>query len=51
MDADTPQPFDVEKYQAEHKQPSQTESAVLTILLFCAMVVFTVGCVVLRWFG
>lgn len=42
--------FDVEKYEAEHKQPSEAESAVLTILLFGAMVVFAVGCTMFGWF-
>lgn len=51
MSTGTPQEFDVEKFQAEHEQPSEAESAILTILLFCAMVVFAVGCVMLGWFG
>ena len=46
----TNQGFDVEKYAAEHKQPSEAESAVLTILLFGAMVVFAVGCTMFGWF-
>lgn len=45
------QPFDVEKYQAEHKQPSEMESAVLTVLLFLGMIVFTIGCTMFGWFG
>ena len=45
------QQFDVEAYAAEHKQPSEAESALLTILLFAAMVVFAVGCVFFSWFG
>ena len=31
--AEVHEEFDVEKYQAEHEQPSEVESAVLTILL------------------
>ncbi|GAA4894122.1 hypothetical protein GCM10025789_09140 [Tessaracoccus lubricantis] len=50
MSSEAEQPFDVEKYEAEHKKPSEVESAVLTILLFASMVVFTVGCVMLDWF-
>ncbi len=51
MTTEIPQEFDVERYQAEHEQPSEAESAVLTILLFCGLVVFTVGCTMLGWFG
>ncbi|SDY35876.1 hypothetical protein [Tessaracoccus flavus] len=51
MTTETPQEFDVERYQAEHEQPSEAESAILTILMFLALVVFTVGCVMLGWFG
>lgn len=51
MSIENPQEFDVAKYQAEHEQPSGAESAVLTILLFCGLVVFTVGCTMLGWFG
>lgn len=43
--------FDVEKYAAEHRQPSELESAVLTILLLAGMIVFAIGCVALKWFG
>lgn len=48
--AEVHEEFDVEKYQAEHEQPSEVESAVLTILLALAMIVFAVGCVMLGWF-
>ncbi len=47
----TNQGFDVEKYAAEHKQPSEAESAFITIALFLAMIVFAVGCMMLGWFG
>ena len=49
--SDTNQDFDVEAYQAEHGKPSETESAILSIVLFVAMLVFTVGCTMLGWFG
>lgn len=42
--------FDVEKFQAEHKPPSEAESAILTVLLFSAMVVFSIGCMMFGWF-
>ncbi|HHU38626.1 hypothetical protein [Propioniciclava sinopodophylli] len=51
MNAGTPHEFDVEQYAAEHQQPSEAESAVLTILLFAAMVVFAIGCTMFGWFG
>lgn len=51
MSQDTTEEFDVEKYRAEHEQPSEAESAALTIVLFAAMVIFTVGCTMLGWFG
>lgn len=51
MNTDSNHHFDVEKYVAEHEQPSETESAILTILLFLAMVVFAVGCMLLGWFS
>ena len=47
----TNQGFDVEKYAAEHKQPSEAESAVLPVLLFLGMIVFTIGCTMFGWFG
>ncbi len=50
MNTDTPHEFDVEQYAAQHQQPSEVESAVLTIVLFVAMIVFAVGCVMLGWF-
>ena len=51
MNNDTEHKFDVEKYVAEHQQPSEAESAVLTVLLFAGMVVFAVGCTMFGWFG
>lgn len=42
--------FDVEKFQEEHQPPSKAESAILTILLFGAMLVFAVGCTMFGWF-
>lgn len=45
------QEFDVEAYAAQHKQPSEMESAVLTVLLFVGMIVFTIGCTMFGWFG
>lgn len=51
MNTEAQQEFDVEKYQEQHEQPSEAESAVLTIVLFCGLVVFTVGCTMLGWFG
>ncbi|MDO5678479.1 MAG: hypothetical protein Q4G35_13370 [Propionibacteriaceae bacterium] len=50
MNAELEEQFDVEKYKAEHKQPSEAESAILTVVLFVAMVVFTVGCTMFGWF-
>lgn len=51
MSTETNQGFDVEKYAAEHEQPSEAESAILTILLCLSMVVFAVGCMALGWFS
>lgn len=51
MTSGTNHEFDVEKYAAEHEQPSEAESAVLSILLFLSMVVFAVGCMLLGWFS
>ncbi|MBB1510540.1 MULTISPECIES: hypothetical protein [unclassified Tessaracoccus] len=50
MSTENREQFDVEKYQAEHKQPSEAESAILTVLLFVSMVVFAVGCTMFGWF-
>lgn len=47
---DPQQEFDVEAYQAEHGKPSEAESAILTVVLFVAMLIFTVGCTMLGWF-
>lgn len=40
--------FDVEKFQAEHEQPSKAESAFLTIVMFGGLLVFAVGCWAIR---
>lgn len=50
MSSDIHEEFDLEKFEAEHKKPSEAESAILTILLFVAMVVFTIGCTMFGWF-
>ncbi|WP_185975709.1 hypothetical protein [Tessaracoccus rhinocerotis] len=43
--------FDVEQYQAEHKPPSETESAFITIAMFGGLVIFAVGCWALGGWG
>lgn len=43
--------FDVEKFQAEHEQPSSAESAFLTIAMFGGLVIFAVGCWALGGWG
>lgn len=40
--------FDVERYQAEHKPPSETESAFISIVMFLGLLVFAAGCWALR---
>lgn len=42
--------FDVEQYQAEHKAPSERESAFITIAMFASLIVFAIGCYMMGWF-
>lgn len=50
MATEVDEPFEVEKPQAEHGQPSEVGSTIFTVLLFAAMVVFVIGCMMFDWF-